>query len=96
MVEEGVPHNDCFAARARRARFGLHGVGDLSMVHDWLGLVMAIVSVVLLPISIPVVTIAMLFIHSAVAGPWVLWPGIVLFGVLDGVARKRGESLLLK
>jgi hypothetical protein len=66
------------------------------VVHDWLGLVMAIVSVVLLPISIPVVALAMLFVHSAVAGPLALWPGVVLFGVLDGIARKRGLSLLIK
>jgi hypothetical protein len=66
------------------------------VMHDWLGLVMAVVSVVLLPISIPIVALAMLFVQSAAAGPWALWPGIVLIGILDGVARKRGLSLLLK
>lgn len=66
------------------------------VVHDWLGLVMAIVSIVLLPISIPIVAVAMLFVHSAAAGAWALWPGIVLIGVLDGAARKRGLSLLIK
>jgi hypothetical protein len=57
---------------------------------------MAVVSVVLLPISIPVVALAMLFVHSAVAGPWALWPAIVVIGVLDGIARKRGLSLLIR
>ncbi len=37
------------------------------VVHDWLGLVFAIVAMPLLPISIPVVTVAMLFVHSNVA-----------------------------
>jgi hypothetical protein len=66
------------------------------VVHDWLGLLMAIASVVLLPISIPVVALAMLFVSSTAAGPWALWPAIMFVGVLDGIARKRGESLLIR
>jgi hypothetical protein len=78
--------------------FGLIYMGWVifRVVHDWLGMFMAIVSILLLPISIPVVTIAMLFVHSAAAGPWALWPAIVLIGMLDGIARKRGLSLLIK
>jgi hypothetical protein len=66
------------------------------VVHDWLGLVFAIVAVLLLPISIPVVTVAMLFIHSEVAGPLSPWLGIIAMGILDWVARRTGRSLLFK
>ena len=66
------------------------------VVDDWLGIFAAIVSVVLLPITVMVMPIVMLFITSNVAGPLSLWPVIVLIGILDWIAKKNNKSLLLR
>lgn len=65
------------------------------VVHDWAGLLGAIASLVLFPVSIVLMPIAMLFIPSTAAGPWALWPAMVLILILQKVAEKRGKSLLL-
>lgn len=65
------------------------------VVNDWLGLIMAIVSVLLLPVSIVVMPFVMLFVSSPVAGPLSLWPALIFVGFLSWLAKKRNGSLLL-
>lgn len=66
------------------------------VVDDWLGIIAAIVSVVLLPLSAMVMPVVMLFIPSSAAGPLALWPGVIAIGFLDWLAKKLGGSLLIR
>lgn len=66
------------------------------VVDDWMGIIAAIVAVVLLPISVPITAVVMFFVPSAAAGPLALWPAIIVIGLLDWLAQKRGGSLLLR
>ena len=66
------------------------------VVDEWIGIIPAIVGVALLPISMPIMAIVMLFVSSSVAGPLALWPAIVAIGILDWLARKCNGSLLLR
>ena len=66
------------------------------VVDDWLGIIPAILSMVLFPVSVIVMPIVMLFFSSAAAAPLALWPAIVVVGVVDWLARRSGGSLLLR
>ena len=66
------------------------------VVDDWLGLIPAMLAVLLLPISFPLLAILMLFIPTSAAGPWALLPAVAAIGLLDWIARKHGGSLLLR
>jgi hypothetical protein len=65
------------------------------VVNDWAGLIAAIFSVVLFPISNVVMPFVMLFISSPVAGPLSLWPAVIFIGFLSWVAKKKNGSLML-
>ncbi len=66
------------------------------VIDDWSGLVAAILSVLLFPISNVVMPFVMLFIPSAVAGPLSLWPAIFIIVFLSWLAKKLNGSLLLR
>lgn len=65
------------------------------VADDWGGIALGIAAVLLLPISTVVMAIAMLFVPSSAAGPLALWPGIMLIGFLDWLARRNNGTLLL-
>lgn len=65
------------------------------VMDDWAGLVAAVVSVVLFPISIIVMPAAMFFIQSSAAGPLALWPAIIFIAILSWLAKKNNGSLLI-
>lgn len=66
------------------------------VVEDWAGLVVAVVAMVLLPLSNIVVLILMLFIPSLAAGPLALWPALLFVGFLAWIAKKQNSSLLIQ
>jgi len=66
------------------------------VVDEWVGLVAAIFSILLLPVSIIVMPILMFFIPSGAAGPLALWPAIALITFLEWSARKQSSTLLLR
>jgi len=66
------------------------------VIDDWAGLIAAIFSVLLFPISNIVMPFVMFFIPSAVAGPLSLWPAIIFIGFLSWLAKKLNGSLLLR
>jgi len=66
------------------------------VVDDWLGLLAAIGSIIIFPLSIVVMPFIMLFVRSSEAGALALWPALILIGVVDWIARKQGRSLLIK
>lgn len=66
------------------------------VVDDWLGIAAAILSVLLLPLTIIVVPILMFFIPTQAAGPLAIWPAIIFIGFLDWLAKKRNGSLLIR
>jgi len=66
------------------------------VVKDWAGLMVAVISVLSLPISTLVMPVLMFLIPSRVAGPLSLWPAIFAIGFLSWFAEKRGLSLLIK
>lgn len=64
------------------------------VLYDWSGWLLAIIGVVLTPISIMVMPIAMFFIESTAAGAWALWPGIIIMGLSESYIRKsKGGQL---
>lgn len=63
---------------------------------DWMGILGGIVSVILLPISMPAFAFIMPFVPTSAAGPLALWPAIATVAVMEWVARKRGLTLAIK
>lgn len=66
------------------------------VVDDWIGVVAAVISVLLLPLSIILMPILMFFISSQSAGPLALWPAILFIGLLNWIAKKKNKSLLIQ
>ncbi len=66
------------------------------VVDGWVGIIMAIIAIVLLPISVTVVAITMFFIPSSAAGPLALWPAAAFIAFLEWVAQKQNRTLLIK
>lgn len=52
------------------------------VVDEWWGLLAALASVALLPLTMPFLAIVMLFVPSAAAGPLAMWSGILVVGIL--------------
>jgi|AntRauTorcE11897_2_1112592.scaffolds.fasta_scaffold64084_1 hypothetical protein len=63
------------------------------VVNDWLGLIAAIISVLLLPITTFTMPVIMFFVPSSAAGPLSLWPAIIFTGILQWLANKLNGSL---
>lgn len=66
------------------------------VADDWLGAVAGVVAVLLLPLTMPLFAVLMLFVSTGAAGPLSLWLPIGLIGFLDWVARKNNVSLLIR
>lgn len=64
------------------------------VVNDWLGLIAAIFSVLLLPITTFVMPLIMFFVPTSAAGPLSLWPAILFIGILQWLAKKLNASLV--
>jgi hypothetical protein len=62
------------------------------VVDAWVGIFMAIASLVLFPLTTIVLPILMFFIPSTEAGPLALWPGIVAASIFEGLARRNGAN----
>lgn len=65
------------------------------VVDAWFGLVGAIISVVLFPITNVFMPFIMLFVPSSAAAPAALWPAIILIGILDWIAKKFDGTVML-
>lgn len=62
------------------------------VLDDWGGFLAAILGLVLFPITTILLPIVMLFVESSAAGPLALWPGIVVIGLLQGLANRSKSS----
>ena len=62
------------------------------VLDDWYGLVVAITGMLLFPLTVIVLPIAMFFIPSSAAGPFALWPGMVVISILYGVNRRMQHN----
>ena len=62
------------------------------VIEDWYGLVLAIASIVLLPISALVMPFVMLLADSPVAGPLSLWPAMIVIAISQGAISRNGAA----
>lgn len=58
------------------------------VLYDWGGILLAVIGVMLTPMSVVVMPVAMFFIPSTAAGPFALWPGILVVGGAESLIRK--------
>ena len=59
------------------------------VLDAWAGIWAAIASMVLFPLTTIVLPVLMFFIPSSASGPLALWPGIIVIGVFESLARRN-------